>query len=60
MSKRKTIMVGTRVTEPFYKVMQAYLEKNSCINESDLTRKALSEYLEKKIPETYREIMDLR
>lgn len=58
MSKTKSLT--TRVSEPFYRVVQAYLEKNACINESDLMRKALADYLERKIPEMYREIMGLR
>ena len=57
---KKTKMLATRVSPSFYQVVQAYLEKNACINESDLIRRALAEYLENKIPETYREIMELR
>jgi len=57
---KKTKMLATRVSHPFYKVVKAYLAKNACINESDLIRRALAEYLENKIPETYKEIMGLR
>jgi len=60
MNKRKTVHLGTRISEPFYKVVRVYLERNSCINESDLIRKALSQYLKNEIPDLYREIMDLR
>ena len=60
INKKKTVHLGTRVSQSFYQVVQAYLEKDSCINESDLMRKALSDYLERKIPKTYREIMGLR
>lgn len=57
---KKTKMLGTRVSHSFYEVVKAYLAKNACINESDLIRRALADYLERKIPETYREIMELR
>lgn len=57
---KKTKMLGTRVSHSFYEVVKAYLAKDACINESDLIRRALAEYLENKIPETYREIMGLR
>lgn len=60
MSKRKTVSIGTRVSEPFYRVIQVYLERNACINESDLLRKALSHYLKNEIPDLYRETMKLR
>jgi len=53
-------MLATRVSLPFYKVVREYLARNACINESDLIRKALSEYLRHEIPDLYREIMDLR
>lgn len=53
-------MLGTRVSYSFYEVVKAYLAKNACINESDLIRRALADYLERKIPETYKEIMELR
>lgn len=56
----KTKMLGTRISKPLYKVVQVYLKKNACINESDLLRRALSEYLKREIPSLYREIMDLR
>jgi len=58
MGKTKTI--GFRVTEPMYRVIQAYLERNAQLNESGLMRTALSEYLKREIPSLYREIMDLR
>lgn len=58
MSKTKT--VAFRMTKPLHKVMQAYLERNARLNESDLMRTALSDYLKKEIPILYREIMDLR
>lgn len=60
MNRKKTIHLGTRVSEPFYKVIKVYLERNSCINESDLIRKALSQYLKNEIPELYQETMALR
>ena len=62
MSKKtkKTKMLAVRVSLPFYEVVQVYLERSACINESDLIRKALADYLERKIPETYKEIMGLR
>ena len=58
MGKTKTI--AFRVTEPMHRVVQAYLERNARLNESDLCRTALSEYLKNEIPILYREIMDLR
>ena len=57
---KKTKMLGTRISYPFYEVVKAYLEKSDCINTSDLIRRALDYYLENKIPETYKEIMALR
>lgn len=57
---KKTKMLGTRISYPFYEVVKAYLAKSDCINTSDLIRRALVDYLENRIPETYREIMALR
>ena len=53
-------MLGTRISKPLYRVVQVYLKRNSCINESDLLRKALSLYLKNEIPDLYRETMGLR
>jgi len=58
--KEKTIMLGTRVSPPFYKVIEVYLKRSACLNVSDLIREALSEYMKREIPELYREIMGLR
>ena len=58
--QKKTITLGTRVSEPFYKVIKAYLARSDCINESDLIRRALSEYIKREVPELYREIMGLK
>lgn len=58
--KKKTIMLGTRVSPSFYKVFVAYLAGSDCINASDLIRKILSEYIKQDAPELYREIMGLR
>lgn len=59
MSK-KTKTIAFRVTEPLHKVMSTYLDRNARLNESDLMRTALSDYLKKEIPSLYREIMNLR
>jgi metal-responsive CopG/Arc/MetJ family transcriptional regulator len=56
----KTRSLTTRISDNLYRVVQTYLERDACINESDLIRKALADYLERKIPEMYKEIMGLR
>ena len=53
-------MLGTRVSYPFYKVVTEYLARSDCLNESDLIRRALSEYMKREVPELYREIMGLK
>ncbi len=58
--KEKTKHLGTRVSHQFYEVIKAYLAKSDCLNESDLIRRALSEYIKREAPELYREIMDLK
>ncbi len=57
---KRTKHMGVRISWPLYKVVQAYLERGACLNESDLLRTALSKYLKKEVPELYKEIMELR
>lgn len=56
----KTKMLGTRISQPLYRVVTEYLSRNARLNESDLLRTALNEYLKREIPSLYREIMNLR
>ena len=41
-----------------YKIVRRYLELGSCINESDLLRKALSYYLKSEAPRLYEEMLN--
>lgn len=60
MKNPKTVHLGTRVSEPFYEVVRIYLERGSCLNESDLIRRALAYYLKNEVPTLYKETMGLR
>jgi len=55
----KTRVLATRVSEPFYRVVQAYLSKSAHINEADLVRAALIRYLRDEAPSLYRNVMGI-
>jgi Arc/MetJ-type ribon-helix-helix transcriptional regulator len=57
LTKQKTKVVATRVTEHYAQVLEEYARKDAYINCSDLLRDALREKLQRDAPELYRQVL---
>ena len=57
--KPKTVVAG-KVSPNLHKVVRSYVRSGACLNQSELVRIALTDYLKRKAPETFDEIMNLR
>lgn len=51
MKKPKSVTVGTRITEPFAKILEEYVRRGAYVNLADLLRGALREKIRRDAPD---------
>jgi len=56
MSKRKTKVIGTRVTPQLAEIIKEYCRRDAHINTADLIRDAVREKIQREAPELYRQL----
>lgn len=56
MTKEKTRVMATRVTERFAKLIEEYCRQDAHVNAADLIRDALREKIQREAPELYRQL----
>jgi len=56
MKNPKLVVVSTRITEPFAKIIEEYMRRDAHVSPADLLRDALREKIRNEAPDLYEKL----